>query len=210
MCSHYQAVKDADRLQQYFGVNLPVPGDLAIKTDMWPSYLGSFIRAHPYADVGDEAVPLVKCLPGRFGLVPHWADSTKLTKSTFNARSETAAEKPSFRDAWKKSQHCIIPSLGDGFIVMLIFGVGWAVRGQSDWTDQLGWAAKALMLITGLSVAVIVEWVRFYGLNRWNYTASMPLLPGLGIGVVPVLQMLILPSLIFRMTGLWLARMRWA
>ena len=106
--------------------------------------------------------------------------------------------------------HCMIPSLGDGFIVMLIFGVGWAVRGQSDWTDQLGWAAKALMLITGLSVAVIVEWVRFYGLNRWNYTASMPLLPGLGIGVVPVLQMLILPSLIFRMTGLWLARMRWA
>lgn len=31
--------------------------------------------------------------------------------------------------------HCIIPSLGDGFIVMLIFGVGCAVRGRSDWTD---------------------------------------------------------------------------
>ena len=106
--------------------------------------------------------------------------------------------------------HCIIPSLGDGFIVMLIFGVGWAVRGQSDWTDQPGWAAYALMLMTGLSVAVIVEWVGFYGLNRWNYTASMPLLPGLGIGVVPVLQMLILQSLIFRITGWWLARMRWA
>lgn len=102
--------------------------------------------------------------------------------------------------------HCIIPSLGDGLIVMLIFGVGWAVRGRSDWTDQPGWAAYVLMLMTGFSVAVMVEWVGFYGLNRWSYTASMPLLPGLGIGVVPVLQMLILPPIIFRMTGWWLAR----
>ena len=104
--------------------------------------------------------------------------------------------------------HCVIPSLGDGLIVMLIFCVGWAVQGRSDWTDQPGWAAYALMLTTGFSVAVIVEWVGFYGLNRWSYTASMPLLPGLGIGVVPVLQILILPPVIFKMTGWWLARRR--
>jgi putative SOS response-associated peptidase YedK len=110
MCSHYQAVKNAERLERYFGVSAPVTGELSIKSDMWPGYLGSFIRAHPLADVGDAAVPKAEHLPGLFGLVPHWADSTKLTKSTFNARSETAAEKPSFRDAWKKSQHCIIPA----------------------------------------------------------------------------------------------------
>jgi len=110
MCSHYQAVKDAERLHRHFNVTPPVTGDQLIKSDMWPGYLGSFIRAHPLADVGDEAVPATELLPGLFGLVPHWADSTKLTKSTFNARSETAAEKPSFRDAWKKAQHCIIPA----------------------------------------------------------------------------------------------------
>ena len=110
MCSHYQAVKDAERLHRHFNVTLHATGDQLIKTDMWPGYLGSFIRAHPLAHVGDEAVPQTEQLPGLFGLVPHWADSTKLTKSTFNARSETAAEKPSFRDAWKKAQHCIIPT----------------------------------------------------------------------------------------------------
>jgi putative SOS response-associated peptidase YedK len=110
MCSHYQAVKNAERLERHFGVSAPVTGELAIKSDMWPGYLGSFIRAHPLTDVGDEAVPKAEHLPGLFGLVPHWADSTKLTKSTFNARSETASEKPSFRDAWKKAQHCIIPA----------------------------------------------------------------------------------------------------
>lgn len=102
--------------------------------------------------------------------------------------------------------HCLIPSLGDGLIVMLIFCVGWLARGRSDWTDQPNWTAYALMLMTGFSIAVMVEWLGFYVLKRWGYTASMPLLPVLGIGVVPVLQMLILPPLIFRMTSWWLAR----
>ena len=110
MCSHYQAVKEADRLQKHFGVSRSASEDLAVKVDMWPGYLGGFIRAHPQAGVGDEAVPPTEHLPGLFGLVPHWAESTKLTKSTFNARAETAAEKPSFRDAWRKAQHCIIPA----------------------------------------------------------------------------------------------------
>lgn len=110
MCSHYQAVKDTERIERYFGVKPPITGELAIKSDMWPSYLGSFIRANSHASVGDQAVPRTEHLLGLFGLVPHWADSTKLTRSTYNARSETAAEKPTFRDAWKKAQHCIIPA----------------------------------------------------------------------------------------------------
>ena len=109
MCSHYEALKDAARLQRHFGVNPSASSDLATKTDMWPGYLGAFIRAHPHAAVGDEAVPPAEHLPGLFGLVPHWATDRKITKSTFNARSETAAEKPSFRDCWKRAQHCIIP-----------------------------------------------------------------------------------------------------
>ncbi|PHN59688.1 hypothetical protein AO268_30660 [Pseudomonas sp. ICMP 8385] len=31
-------------------------------------------------------------------------------RRTYNARSETAAEKPSFRNAWRRAQHCIIPA----------------------------------------------------------------------------------------------------
>jgi putative SOS response-associated peptidase YedK len=60
--------------------------------------------------VGDDAVPESEALSGLFGLVPHWATDTKITRSTYNARSETVAEKPSFRDSWKRGQHCIIPA----------------------------------------------------------------------------------------------------
>lgn len=44
-----------------------------------------------------------------FGLLPHWA-KPELVRSTYNARSETAATKPSFRNAWKHGQFCIIPA----------------------------------------------------------------------------------------------------
>ena len=106
MCSHYQALKDQAHLKRHFDA---YPAEPESKSDMWPGYLGSFLRQHPHADVGDEAVPPTEHLSGLFGLVPHWAQDTKITKHTFNCRSETAAEKPSFRDAWRKSQHCVIP-----------------------------------------------------------------------------------------------------
>ena len=107
MCSHYQAVKDQERLRRHFGVAGPAePG----REDLWPGYVGSFIRRHPMADVGDEAVPPLEALTGLFGLVPHWSTDTKIARHTYNARSETVAVKPSFRDAWKHGQHCIIPA----------------------------------------------------------------------------------------------------
>jgi putative SOS response-associated peptidase YedK len=105
MCSHYQGIKERERYRLHFGVEPPVD----TKVDLWPGYLGSFVRRHPLADVGDEAVPGLEALPGLFGLVPHWATDTKIARNTYNARSETVAEKPSFRDAVKKQQRCIIP-----------------------------------------------------------------------------------------------------
>jgi putative SOS response-associated peptidase YedK len=107
MCSHYQALKERDKYIRHFGVEPPVePG----KVDLWPGYLGAFIRRHPFANVGDEAVPSSEALTGLFGMVPHWSRDTKITRHTYNARSETVAEKPSFRDAWRRAQHCIIPA----------------------------------------------------------------------------------------------------
>jgi len=107
MCSHYQAVKERERYERHFGVE--VPHDTG-KLDLWPGYVGSFIRSHPHSGIGDDAVPPCEVLTGMFGLVPHWATDTKIARSTYNARTETVAEKPSFREAWKRGQHCIIPA----------------------------------------------------------------------------------------------------
>lgn len=48
----------------------------------------------------------------RWGLVPHWVkDPATFKANLFNARSESAAEKPSFRDAMR-SARCLLPATG--------------------------------------------------------------------------------------------------
>ncbi|TRN45542.1 SOS response-associated peptidase [Pseudomonas syringae] len=53
----------------------------------------------------------MEVLTGSFGLIPSWSKDSKIAKRTYNARSETVAEKPSFRHAWRQAQHCIIPAV---------------------------------------------------------------------------------------------------
>jgi len=48
----------------------------------------------------------------RWGLVPHWAKDTHLANSLINARSESAATKPTFRTPFRQ-RRCLIPA--DGF-----------------------------------------------------------------------------------------------
>ena len=105
MCSHYEGLPDPRVLKEVFRVEPPVQLG---KQDLWPGYEGLLIRRPREKDSGDDAVPDREALSALFGLVPHWAKDLKICRSTFNARSETVAVKPSFREAWKKGQHCII------------------------------------------------------------------------------------------------------
>lgn len=47
----------------------------------------------------------------RWGLVPSWSTDRKIGASMINARSETVAEKPSFRSAFSR-RRCLIPADG--------------------------------------------------------------------------------------------------
>ena len=44
-----------------------------------------------------------------FGMVPKWAKDTSFAKHTYNARSETVANKLSFKHAWYNNQFELIP-----------------------------------------------------------------------------------------------------
>ena len=44
-----------------------------------------------------------------FGLIPTWTKDTAIARHTYNARSETVAEKPSFRHAWHNNQFALVP-----------------------------------------------------------------------------------------------------
>ncbi len=107
MCAHYKAPPTPEIYRASFGVE--PPAQLG-KIDVWPGYPAGFIRRHVNADVGDEAVPPAEALTGLFGMVPRWAKEPKSKYPTYNARSETVAEKATFRDSWRQGRHCIIPA----------------------------------------------------------------------------------------------------
>ncbi len=100
-------IKDRERFFRKFGLYPPDPSGVI---DVWPAYQAPFIRRPREADAGDEAVPEREARLGMFGLLPHWAKDDKFGRRTFNARSETAAKLPSFRDAWRQGYRCIIPA----------------------------------------------------------------------------------------------------
>jgi putative SOS response-associated peptidase YedK len=49
----------------------------------------------------------------RWGLLPRWSKDEKLSYTTFNARADTVDTKPTFREAWRRGQRCLIVT--DGF-----------------------------------------------------------------------------------------------
>ena len=94
MCSNYRPAS-RQSLQIY---DLPLPD--FIYGEAYP------VRMAPVLTNFDPKL----WLKAAFGLVPPWAKDPKIMRSTYNARSETVAEKPSFRHAWKNRQLCIIPA----------------------------------------------------------------------------------------------------
>ncbi|WP_175216793.1 SOS response-associated peptidase, partial [Achromobacter marplatensis] len=112
MCSHYQTLKDAELLLKKFGVR-EKPAAIG-KYDMWPRYQGVFVRRPVEHDAGDEAVPEREAVVGRWGLISAATVPGKLTDaeklSTFNSRDDRVATAFTFRNAWRRAQHCVIPA----------------------------------------------------------------------------------------------------
>ncbi len=95
MCSNYLPAR-IESLAQYFAIDRV---EFDWQAECYPGQMAPIIKPGPTG---------LECVSACFGMVPHWADM-KLARQTYNARSETVAEKPSFRNAFRKSQFCIIP-----------------------------------------------------------------------------------------------------
>jgi hypothetical protein len=93
--------------------------------------------------------------------------------------------------------HCFVASLGDGFLVLLIYAAVAAISRSRDWYLRPDAASYAALAATGLAVGFAVEWWGLHIAQRWTYSRLMPLVPWTGIGIVPILQMLVLPPAIF-------------
>jgi hypothetical protein len=85
--------------------------------------------------------------------------------------------------------HC---TLGDVLIALATFALAGIVLWRADWPASRPWAGGAIAVIGAMVFTAWSEWYNVYRAGNWGYTASMPMI--LGIGLSPLLQWLILPS----------------
>lgn len=95
---------------------------------------------------------------------------------------------------------------GDVVIVFTLYGLGWLVFGDRDWFKPPTPRRYAAIVLAGIAIQLAVEWVEVYRLDRWGYSPLQPLVPGLSLGVLPVLQAVALLALTFWLLARWEAR----
>lgn len=132
MCGRYRLSRRKKIIEEYFET---APWD-----DYWdpryniaPTQPVPVIRQHPKEPI--KQISLMK-----WGLIPHWAKNASESAKTINARSETAAIKPAFRDPMR-FRRCLIPA--DGFYE-------WARKGTSKQPHCFEVQDGALFAFAGL------------------------------------------------------------
>jgi len=117
MCGRFTLATPAAEWAALFGLDR-VP-DLEPRYNIAPTQDVAVVRSTAPAQGGEAApeaepaVPTRELVELRWGLVPHWArEFDPVGRALINARSETAAEKPSFRDSFR-FRRCLV--VADGF-----------------------------------------------------------------------------------------------
>jgi putative SOS response-associated peptidase YedK len=100
MCGRFTLTETGDLVDAFSLVELPP--DLERRFNIAPTQPAPVIR--------NRAPRTLEML--RWGLIPHWADDPGIGNRMINARGETLAEKPAFRDAFAR-RRCLVPA--DGF-----------------------------------------------------------------------------------------------
>lgn len=99
---------------------------------------------------------------------------------------------------WAAVKACSQAALGDAVIMLIAYwGVAALGRGRT-WIAAPSRLEAVLLSSIGVGLTVVIELLALHGgwLAAWNYSAAMPVVPGLGVGLVPVLQWVVLPPLV--------------
>jgi putative SOS response-associated peptidase YedK len=100
MCGRFTLHLPPEMIAEIFGVLLV--------SDVKPRFNVAPSQSHPVVRQTAEGRQLV---PMKWGLIPHWAQDSRLGYSMINARAETIDTKPSFRGSFR-TRRCLVPADG--------------------------------------------------------------------------------------------------
>ena len=96
---------------------------------------------------------------------------------------------------------CTSAAFGDVGIALVAYWVVSFSEKTRSWARNPTKRNLLGFVLVGVGITVLFEWLATHVLDRWAYAESMPTLPILGTGLLPLLQWIVLPPLI-----LWFVR----
>jgi hypothetical protein len=100
---------------------------------------------------------------------------------------------------------CALAALGDVAVTLTIYGLGALAAGQWRWGVEPRWNIYATGALLGGLVATALE-CRFLASGRWSYNERMPVVPILGVGLWPLLQLTLLVPISWAIAAWWAVR----
>lgn len=97
---------------------------------------------------------------------------------------------------WHNTLFCAAASVADTLMIVLLYYGFAIVYKEPFWAKQMSWQRILLLIVVGFTGAVLAE-LRHTSAGNWVYSNSMPLFPVFEVGVVPVLQFMVLPTMTY-------------
>jgi len=159
MCGRFVQAHDASFYADAFAVE-------SIRVDSLPVSFNVAPTDQVYAVAEHEGARMLGSF--RWGLIPWWAKDRKIAARNINARAETVATKPAFRESFER-RRCLIPA--DGFFewkklqkgklphyIYRTDGRPLALAGLwASWKDPAGERVRTCTIITGTPNELVAE-----------------------------------------------------
>lgn len=93
---------------------------------------------------------------------------------------------------------CSQGTLGDAVIMLSAYWMVSGIARSRDWIFAPSGKQLTLFVAIGVLITAVIEWLatRGYWVQSWTYSPAMPVVPGIGVGISPLLQWIILPLLL--------------
>ncbi|HEV8079364.1 MAG TPA: hypothetical protein VGP43_01530 [Chitinophagaceae bacterium] len=98
---------------------------------------------------------------------------------------------------------CGLASLADTLMVLLLYYAFAVIYKDSFWVQHFAKKRISLLIVVGATGAILAEMLHLSA-GSWKYSRSMPKIPFVNVGLIPVLQFMILPACIYYLSFLFL------
>lgn len=99
----------------------------------------------------------------------------------------------------------VMPGLGDVAITLGVYGIAALADGRLSWGMSGGWHVYTTAALLGGASATAYEWIAL-AQGWWSYSDLMPVVPVLGVGLWPLLQLTLLIPAAVRCAVWWAGR----